>query len=522
MKLLLLIALVLGVKGVPFTPMEVEQLPDLNIPREAHGVALAGGEFTVFGGHTTGFVSTPTAEYYRHGKWHTVNMLYPHDAGFCTLLSSGDVLLGGGYSEAFGIGQTWGVEVYHPATHSFSYLPILNHKRTHATALEMSDGSILVSGNWYSPDALERYTSGGLFEQVKAVTSPRDLPFVLQVSPDDAYVFGWADNYGNPLPDGWVDRLNGDPFQEPLLQEWATENLHLPNPPEQYRTGEFSYLIPVWKDGELAMLQLKEGRFSLLETALPLPQESPWGAIEWASGLQVEPESATAWKQGWDTDGRLYLLRISYGETPAGVEVFYSAPLEDLPHKARCLALPGGRYLMTGGAVNDAYNTRGTVLLCYTQGDRPRSVSYWLGLICGSLIGLLLFLLGVYLRRKKTPAQTKPEKEIPDLQERIVSLMEKEELFRKKDLRIADIATQLHTNTTYISATLNSGLGMSFPRFVTSYRIRYAQEQMLRFPEKNLSRIADEAGFANENSFFRAFKTETGLTPKEWREKHTS
>ena len=177
---------------------------------------------------------------------------------------------------------------------------------------------------------------------------------------------------------------------------------------------------------------------------------------------------------------------------------------------------------MTGGAVNDAYNTRGTVLLCYTQGDRPRSVSYWLGLICGSLIGLLLFLLGVYLRRKKTPAQTKPEKEIPDLQERIVSLMEKEELFRKKDLRIADIATLLHTNTTYISATLNSGLGMSFPRFVTSYRVRYAQEQMLRFPEKNLSGIAEEAGFANDNSFFRAFKTETGLTPTEWREKHTS
>lgn len=51
-------------------------------------MALAGGEFTVFGGHTTGFVSTPTAEYYRCGKWHTVNMLYPHDAGFGTLKNS--------------------------------------------------------------------------------------------------------------------------------------------------------------------------------------------------------------------------------------------------------------------------------------------------------------------------------------------------------------------------------------------------------------------------------------------------
>lgn len=519
MKLLLLIALVLGVKGVPFTPMEVERLPDLNIPREAHGVALAGGEFTVFGGHTTGFVSTPTAEYYRRGKWHTVNMLYPHDAGFCTLLSSGDVLLGGGYSEAFGIGQTWGVEVYHPATHSFSYLPILDHKRTHATALEMSDGSILVSGNWYSPDALERYTSGGLFEQVKAVTSPRDLPFVLQVSPDDAYVFGWADNYGNPLPDGWVDRLNGDPFQEPLLQEWSTENLHLPNPPEQYRTGEFSYLIPVWKDGELAILQLKEGLFSLLETALPLPQESPWGAIEWASGLQVEPESATAWKQGWDADGRLYLLRISYGETPAGVEVFYSAPLEDLPHKARCLALPGGRYLMTGGAVNDAYNTRGTVLLCYTQ---PRkAVAGWNWRVMLAILAALLLLLPLWFfgRKKRSGVAPKPARTVaPDLQTRIVELMEKECLYRKKDLHISDLATQLNTNSTYISACLNGQIKMSFPRFVNGYRIRYAQELMRKDPSRPLSEISEEAGFSNESSFFRAFKAETGQTPTEWKQ----
>ncbi len=519
MKLLLLIALVLGVKGVPFTPMDVERLPDLNIPREAHGVAFAGGEFTVFGGHTTGFVSTPTAEYYRRGKWHTVNMLYPHDAGFCTQLSSGDVLLGGGYSETFGIGQTWGVEVYHPATHSFSYLPILNHKRTHATALEMSDGSILVSGNWYSTDALERYTSGGLFEQVKAVTSPRDLPFVLQVSPDDAYVFGWADNYGNPLPDGWVDRLNGDPFQEPLLQEWATENLHLPNPPEQYRTGEFSYLIPVWKDGELALLQLKEGRFSVLETALPLPQESPWGAIEWASGLQVEPESATAWKQGWDTDGRLYLLRISYGATPAGVEVFYSAPLEDLPHKARCLALPGGRYLMTGGAVNDAYNTRGTVLLCYTQ---PRkAVAGWNWRVMLAILAALLLLLPLWFfgRKKRSGVAPKPARTVaPDLQTRIVELMEKECLYRKKDLHISDLATRLNTNSTYISACLNGQIKMSFPHFVNGYRIRYAQELMRKDPSRPLSEISEEAGFSNESSFFRAFKAETGQTPTEWKQ----
>ena len=519
MNLLLIIALSIAVKGVSFTPMEVERLPELNIPRQAHSLHYAGGEYTVIGGHTVGFVPTATAEYYRGGKWHTVKTLYAHDAGFSTQLGNGDILTGGGYSEAFGIGQTWGVEVYHPATRSFSHLPILDHKRTHATAMEMADGRILVAGNWYAPDALEGSTAGQPFETLKAL-QPRELPFLLQVADDNAYIFGCADNYGLPLEGGWVEQLSGEPFQEPLLQEWATENRHMPNPPEHYRIGEFKYLLPVWKDGCLAFMRLDDGRFDLLETAQPIPLEGPWGAIEWQHGLAVDAQSA--WKQGRDAEGRLYLLCIGHGGTPAAIQVYYSEPLEGLPYKAEALALPGGRVLLAGSVRADSYDAQGTVLLCYTQGDRPRSSSYWLGLILGSLVALLLVLLGWYLSRRKASAQPKPEKELPDLQERIVSLMEKEKLFRKKDLRIADIATLLHTNTTYISATLNSGLGMSFPRFVTSYRVRYAQEQMLCFPEKNLSRIAEEAGFANDNSFFRAFKTETGLTPTEWREKHTS
>lgn len=516
MKLLLLITLSIAVKGVLFTPMEVERLPELIIPRQAHSLHCAGGEYTVIGGHTTGFVPTATAEYYRGGKWHTVNTLYPHDAGFSTLLRNGDIITGGGYSEAFGIGQTWGVEVYHPATHSFSHLPILDHKRTHATAIETADGRILVAGNWYAPDALECSTAGEPFATLKPL-QPRNLPFLLQVSPDNAYVFGCTDNYGLPLEDGWVDQLCGEPFQEPLLQEWTTENGHMPNPPEHYTTGEYRYLIPAWKLDTLAFLRLDGGRFELLETALPIPLEGPWGAIDWQHGLTVDAAAQSVWKQGRDADGRLYMLCIGYGESPAGVQVFYSEPLDNLPYKAEALALPGGRILLAGGVEADSYDAQGTVLMCYTQG-RPQRAGYRLGLVLGSLAGILLCLLAWYLSRRKAAAGAKHEREIPDLQEQIIRLMEEEQLFRKKDLHIADFATRLHSNTTYISATLNSGLGMSFPRFVTSYRIRYAQEQMRLHPDKKLSVIGDEAGFTNENSFFRAFKTETGLTPTEWRE----
>ena len=47
--------------------IEVERLPDLNIPRAGHSLFFVNGELTVAGGHTNGFVPTPTAEYYKDG-----------------------------------------------------------------------------------------------------------------------------------------------------------------------------------------------------------------------------------------------------------------------------------------------------------------------------------------------------------------------------------------------------------------------------------------------------------------------
>ena len=41
--------------------LEATRMADLNIPRAGHQVFYAGGELMVAGGHTDGFVPTPTA-----------------------------------------------------------------------------------------------------------------------------------------------------------------------------------------------------------------------------------------------------------------------------------------------------------------------------------------------------------------------------------------------------------------------------------------------------------------------------
>ena len=99
--------------------IEAERLADLNVPRSAHTAFCVNGEVTVVGGHTTNFVPTATAEYFKDGRWHLVETAFPHDNGICVVLSSGKVILGGGSEKPLGIGQTFPVEEYDPTTHTF-------------------------------------------------------------------------------------------------------------------------------------------------------------------------------------------------------------------------------------------------------------------------------------------------------------------------------------------------------------------------------------------------------------------
>ena len=54
---------------------------------------------------------------------------------------------------------------------------------------------------------------------------------------------------------------------------------------------------------------------------------------------------------------------------------------------------------------------------------------------------------------------------------------------------------------------------------MAKYRVELAQKLMREAPEKALSIIAEESGFATEASFFRTFKQFTGETPTEWKGK---
>lgn len=173
----------------PLVEIVPERLPDLNIPRYSHYAFYSPqGELTVVGGHTRGFVPTATAEYLKDGQWHVLPMVYNHDSGVCVPLRSGKVLLAGGYEKNLGVGQTLEVEMYDPESHAFSGFGCLDKKRTHVSGVELKNGQVVISGNWYNDDAIAVWQGGMYFETVKPASVPRSAPYLFPVADDDVLV----------------------------------------------------------------------------------------------------------------------------------------------------------------------------------------------------------------------------------------------------------------------------------------------------------------------------------------------
>lgn len=99
---------------------------------------------------------------------------------------------------------------------------------------------------------------------------------------------------------------------------------------------------------------------------------------------------------------------------------------------------------------------------------------------------------------------------------RIDELMEREQLFLNPELKVGDVAAILGVNSRYVSDSINASRDCSFAQFMNRLRVEYAQHMMQQSPEKKLSEVWVTSGFANESTFFRAFKSITGITPKEW------
>lgn len=526
--------------------LQADRLPDLNIPRAGHQLFYANGELTVAGGHTDGFVPTQTAEYFKDGKWHTLQMTYPHDFGLSVVLRSGKVLLAGGCEQPLGIGQTYTAELYDPQTHTFRGFGNMQHKRTWASALELDSGKVVIAGNWYHTDGIEVFNEAmsengdhllkQSFTYIKDVKVQRAHPYIFRMADNDALIFGNINTKGDTIYTTYADRLKGDSVKIPLFETWhpLVTGVH---DNEAGFIGDaakdnFTYLLAV-KDstGQVAIARVNGTDFSLMPTPSPIPMFCKGDTIEYGSNFIVDHQAGKAYLLGFSSsfhtaiEGvRLYVLSIDYLSDKKPILLYYADSLDVIPDYTPLLT-PEGNLLIAGGMKGSSNFTPSAAVCLLRLGSKPEAASsgmaWWIWMVI-VLLALLALALVYYVRqRRQKPVAMETGSNGKDfsyqeLMERINSMMEQQRLYLNSDLNLAYLANELGLNRNYVSDCINSQTGGSFTQYVTNYRIEHAKNLLRNKPDMKISDVWMYCGFTNEASFFRTFKSVTGMTPKEW------
>jgi len=120
----------------------------------------------------------------------------------------------------------------------------------------------------------------------------------------------------------------------------------------------------------------------------------------------------------------------------------------------------------------------------------------------------------------KTATSEPKENNFEEIKAKIESSMLQEKLYLEPELSLSDLAQKLKTNTSVLSAAINSNYGKNFNDFVNEYRVKEFKKQIKLPKNQNFTilAVAFECGFNSKATFNRAFKKFTGQSPSRFEE----
>ena len=86
----------------------------------------------------------------------------------------------------------------------------------------------------------------------------------------------------------------------------------------------------------------------------------------------------------------------------------------------------------------------------------------------------------------------------------------------KKRYTIEELSSKFHINQTTLKAVFKTVFGQSVAAYMKEYRIKRAMEYLIQ-SDKTISEIAYEVGYESQSKFTQAFKSVTGVLPKDYR-----
>jgi AraC-like DNA-binding protein len=103
------------------------------------------------------------------------------------------------------------------------------------------------------------------------------------------------------------------------------------------------------------------------------------------------------------------------------------------------------------------------------------------------------------------------------LASRITSAMEKDALYLDPNLSLQKLSRHAGALPNQVSQTLNEQIGSTFFDYIARHRIE-AAKPMIREGRASTLTVSLDVGFNSRSTFYKAFKRETGMTPKAYRD----
>jgi AraC-like DNA-binding protein len=87
-------------------------------------------------------------------------------------------------------------------------------------------------------------------------------------------------------------------------------------------------------------------------------------------------------------------------------------------------------------------------------------------------------------------------------------------------LKVEDVANYIGLNADYLSRRFRKETGVSMPQYVIQAKMNEAV-MLLAHTNKPLAAVADLLGFPSQSKFTTVFKRSVGMTPDQYRKKHS-
>ncbi|WP_421764447.1 helix-turn-helix domain-containing protein [Ekhidna sp.] len=146
----------------------------------------------------------------------------------------------------------------------------------------------------------------------------------------------------------------------------------------------------------------------------------------------------------------------------------------------------------------------------------------WIMIAIGfTILGIALIWYTKY-RPKATNGNGKEdldEEELKEIFNKTIELITNEKYYLNKNLKLSDLSNELSFNERLVSRAINKFGSGNFNKFINSFRIEHSKELLTggNFDHYTIEAIADESGFSNKVSFYNAFKSDTGMSPTQFR-----